>query len=369
MEGSWKTRKIAVHTDPTGVANIAKKNLSPILDFHFAGLEPAAIEAGGSNPESPIRLTEDPAEAEYFILPMHWTCYLWNGKRNMPSALKLADLADRHGKKVVIWFKGDLVPRIPFDNYTLFLPGIVRSNQKKNHIACPVFVDDPQPMFGPKNDLVRPKTDIPTVGFCGYAETNAVKTAWSVVNGLRLKTMERLGLGDFEEVPVLPSTFLRSRVLKGLSKSQRVKTNFLTRRNYTATKPGALMANNDARVSEFFTNIYSSDYTVCMRGYGNWSYRFYQTLACGRIPVFMDTDCALPESESIDWKKYCVWVTRNELERIDEKIGDFHDSVSASEFLDMQTERRNFWRQCLTPSGFLGRLSGSLGRHLSRTRE
>lgn len=356
------TLQITAYTDLARVAKATRKNLNPILDFHFSGMEPPAIEAGRSNPASPIRLTRDPTEADYFILPLHWTCYLWNGKREMPSALKMAELADRHGKKVIIWFKGDLVPRMPFNNYILFLPGLVRSKQKKNHIACPVFVDDPQPTFGMRNGLVRSKTEIPTVGFCGYAASNAAKTAWSVVNGLRLKTIERLGLGDFEEVPVLPSTFLRSRVLSSLSKSRCVRTNFLTRQNYTPTKPGGLAAGDDVRVSEFFTNIYDTDYTVCVRGYGNWSYRFYQTLACGRIPVFVDTDCALPESESIDWKKYCVWVAGDELDRIGEKISLFHDSISEREFFAVQNECRNLWRRFLTPSGFFGHLSDALGQ-------
>lgn len=311
------------------------------------------MEAGHSNPDSPIRLTGDPAEAEYFILPLHWTCYLWNGKRDMAAAAEMAELADRYGKPLVIWFKGDLVPKIPFENYILFLPGGVRSTKKENHVACPVFIEDPQLKFG---GSFRPKSEIPTVGFCGFAASNPLKTAWSVVNGLRLKAQENLGLGDYEEVPVLPSTFLRSRVLRSLSKSRAVKTDFVIRQEYTATKPNGSGVDGDERVSEFFANIYRTDYTLCMRGYGNWSYRFYQTLACGRIPVFVDTECVLPANDSIDWRKHCVWVSRAEVDRIPEIVADFHSGLSPADFLEMQKECRRVWEERSTLPGFMSDL-------------
>jgi len=49
------------------------------------------------------------------------------------------------------------------------------------------------------------------------------------------------------------------------------------------------------------------------------SYRLYEALCCGRIPVFIDTDCVLPYDFMIDWKKYFVWVDQSELPLIAEK--------------------------------------------------
>lgn len=352
------TQKVRAFTDLARAANAARKHLSPILDFHFLGMED--FETGVGNTESAVQLTKDPAEAEYFILPLHWTCYLWNGKREMPAALEMAELADRYGKRVIIWFKGDLVPRVPFENYVLFLPGIVRSRQKKNHIPCPVFIDDPKPKFRARTTSLRPKNEVPTVGFCGYAASSSAKNVWSIINGVGLKTLEKVGAGDFEEVPILPSTFFRSRVLRKLSRSRFVAANFLVRQNYTPAKPAETNASGDKRVSEFFGNIQGTDYTVCMRGYGNWSYRFYQTLACGRIPVFVNTECVLPTG--IDWKTYCIWVERDELSQIDRRILDFHESISATEFIDRQIKCRALWEHALTPRGFMSQIPQLLER-------
>ncbi len=348
------TDKVVAFTDSEAAEQTERKNLSPLLDFHLLGSAPAGIKAGVANPASPIRLTKDPGEADYFILPKHWTCYLWNEKRELPKAMKLAELADRYKKPLIIWFKGDLVPRIPFDNYILFLPGIVKSTQKKNHIACPVFIDDPQPRFGQSDNLLRPKNGKPTVGFCGYASTGVLKTGWSVINGVGLKLREKLGQGDYESVPILPSTFLRSRALKAGSRSSTVKTDFIIRNGYTPPTSSSRSRNDrDEKLAAFFSNVYGNDYTLCMRGYGNWSYRFYETLACGRIPVFLDTDCVLPLDGVIDWKKYCVWVDRSEVPLLGEKVADFHDALSHSEFVDLQVACRELWESRLTLRGFM----------------
>ena len=65
---------------------------------------------------------------------------------------------------------------------------------------------------------------------------------------------------------------------------------------------------------EFYENMVSSDYIVCVRGGGNFSVRLYETLAMGRIPIFINTDCLLPLNKSIDWKKHVVWIEREDID-------------------------------------------------------
>lgn len=65
-----------------------------------------------------------------------------------------------------------------------------------------------------------------------------------------------------------------------------------------------------------------SDYVLCARG-GDFSYRLYETLSYGRIPVFVDTDCVLPYDSEIKWKDYCVWVDEKEVNRIGERSRSF----------------------------------------------
>ena len=63
---------------------------------------------------------------------------------------------------------------------------------------------------------------------------------------------------------------------------------------------GAAGGDPDAQLQArtgYVENLVASDYVLCARGAGNFSYRLYETLSCGRIPVFVDTDCVLPHED------------------------------------------------------------------------
>jgi hypothetical protein len=95
-----------------------------------------------------------------------------------------------------------------------------------------------------------------------------------------------------------------------------------------------------------------SDYVLCARGNGNFSYRLYETLCMGRIPVFIDTDCVLPLDFDIDWRDYCVWVDEAEIEQIGDQVLEFHESLDESEFEERQRACRRLWETHISPQGF-----------------
>jgi hypothetical protein len=71
-------------------------------------------------------------------------------------------------------------------------------------------------------------------------------------------------------------------------------TDFIYRNGFWA--PG--IPREIARV-EFLTNLKNSLFCFCFRGAGNFSYRLYECLMMGRIPVLIDTDCVLPHYDEI----------------------------------------------------------------------
>jgi len=103
---------------------------------------------------------------------------------------------------------------------------------------------------------------------------------------------------------------------------------------------------------EYVQNIVESDYVVCTRGAGNFSYRLYETLSCGRIPVFVDTDCVLPYDFLVDWREHCVWVEEDDLPQIGERVLEFHEGLGEKEFVELQHHCRRFWEQYISPEGF-----------------
>ena len=111
---------------------------------------------------------------------------------------------------------------------------------------------------------------------------------------------------------------------------------------------------------EFLENLLESDYVLCARGYGNYSHRLYEALACGRIPLFIDTDCVLPFDFAIDWKRFCVWVDQVDLRSVADRVAEFHASISGEEFEELQVACRRLWEEWLSPEAFFA----NFHRHL-----
>ena len=114
---------------------------------------------------------------------------------------------------------------------------------------------------------------------------------------------------------------------------------------------------------EYVENIAESDYVLCARGIGNFSYRLYETLSMGRIPIFIDTDCVLPLDFDIDWRDYCVWVDTGDVDRIGDRVLEFHESLSDAEFEERQRAARRVWETHISPEGFFA----SFHRHFEQT--
>jgi hypothetical protein len=100
-------------------------------------------------------------------------------------------------------------------------------------------------------------------------------------------------------------------------------------------------------------NMLDNDYAFCIQGIGNNSIRLYETLCCGRISIFVYTDCILPFEDIIDWKHLCVWVEEKDIYRIGEIVKEYHTNLSNDEFKQRQVQLRRTWEDYLSPVGFL----------------
>ena len=162
-----------------------------------------------------------------------------------------------------IWcFFNDDNPRsfhVP-DNVTLFRTSMVKSiNNPSREKAMPAFSPD----YFDGTFMGDPPL---TIGFCGH------------INNGRKPYLE---------------TLLRSDI----------PTNFIIRKGFWASGVDRQIARK-----EYFDNISQNIFNFCYRGAGNFSYRFYETLMMGKIPVLVDTDCVFP----IEIKGLCVYCKEND---------------------------------------------------------
>ena len=122
-------------------------------------------------------------------------------------------------------------------------------------------------------------TDVPTVGFVGRVPVFNMKN----------------------DEPVLHSGFEhRLAALQELEKSREVCSDFHIRFAPSGDSCGFwndTLPDFKKNGPLFKTNMLANQYQVCARGNANWSLRFYETMAYGRIPVYVESGGMTPA----DW--------------------------------------------------------------------
>lgn len=276
--------------------------------------------------------------ADIAVLPFGWrTRDQWGSgyNRSKELAYELADEAKKHGKRIIILFNSDSDEAVPIDNAIVLRTSFYRTKRKPNEFAIPGWSVDFQHRYLSGTLHIRKKGHIPSVGYCGYLDydpQNKIKSllihSMKVITG-RTQTGARL----------------RGLAVRTLMYDNRVKMNFIFRKGFGG------YGDNSIR-QDYVNNIVESDYALVVRGGGNFSYRLYEVLSCGRIPVFVDTDCVLPFDHIIDWKKYCVWIDSKDIESMGDKIVEFHNNITDNDFEELQLSIRRLYEEWISPVGF-----------------
>ena len=257
---------------------------------------------------------------------------------------RVAAAARAAGKPTAVFAGGDEYAAIPEAALALET-SLVRSRRRPNEFGLPAWSEDFVSAHLGGELRVRQKGAKPVVGFCGLAPRRR-----RFIGRLRTHAAH---------------AGIRGRALQLLRAHDAVATNFLERAQFLggAVAGGAVDVATMQRVRlEYVRNMVESDYVLCARGAGNFSYRLYETLSCGRIPVFVDTDCVLPLDFAADWRAHCVWVDESELDSIGDRVAEFHEALGDDEFVDLQRACRRFWEEYVAPEGFFAHFHEHLGR-------
>jgi len=250
----------------------------------------------------------------------------------------------------VIHVTGDFGVTPLSDNDIIIRQSGYQSKRLKKQFASTVFITDPLAVFFNSEFSIREKGAMPKVGFCGQAVDGVLHSGYNSLRTMMRNGAYHLGLSYYEPQTVYSSSRRRSKLLSLLESSSLVETDFIKRGKYRA---GATTEEERYRTTmEFFNSIINTDYTLCVRGGGNFSVRIYETMALGRIPLFVNTDSILPFDDQIDWKQHLVWVEEADLKRVGEILADFHQSIHPDDFKQLQINNRNMWLKYLSGEGF-----------------
>ena len=321
----------------------------------------------GANPETPPdtgrfdRYTEVGSslfamtsldECDAAVFPQNWEAA---GDRAPELADEFSTVCRDAGKPPVVFSGADPTEPPPVDAL-LFRTSLVRSRRRPNEFAFPAWSEDFLARYLGGELHLRPRRSPPVVGFCGNTMGGLPQTSL----GGRIR--RRLGGRRSQALRTLGGDHPRTLALRAIDRDRRLEPNFVLRDTFWAGALGDASSLLKAR-QEFVRNTQGSDYVLCARGIGNFSYRLYETLSMGRIPIFVDTDCVLPLDFEIDWRDHCVWVEADEIDHIGDRVLEFHEALGNSEFEDRQRTCRRIWETHISPEGFFA----SFHRHFELT--
>ena len=184
-----------------------------------------------------------------------------------------------------------------FDHQIIIRTSAKKSILKKNEYIYPYFYSCEDEFKSP-----LPKTEKPIVGFCGWG------------------------------------SFHRKKIIQAVQNDKKLHANFIIRNAFWGGKP-----HDPGIIKDYRKNIQESHFTICNRGAGNFTMRFYHVLSASRIPVLIDSDIAFPLEDQINYKEFCIigkdeediinqihdtWQNRD-IEHMQQKAGEiFHSKLS-----------------------------------------
>lgn len=297
--------------------------------------------------EKEINLTSKIENAKFAVLPMSWNYY--TQKKIIPSvAKKIA-----HCSLTVLSFcNGDFGVPIPhLKNLVVFRCNGETLKLPKTHQGFPVFIRDPQKEYFNNNPItLSPYNTTPIIGFCGQADTSFTTYIKELGRTIFRNLLYYLKLRKQLPQQLIATSLLRAKVLHFIQKDSSVKSNFIFRKKYRAGAQ-TLQQRFDTALT-FYNNMQQSDYIVCVRGGGNFSVRFFEALAMGKIPVLINTNGFLPLEQNIDWSKHIITIPYHKRYKAARIIAHFHQQHTPETFKNLQLQNRKLWEESLTLGGF-----------------
>lgn len=309
--------------------------------------------------ENDFVLADRIEDTDYVVVPYPYERL----KAVNPGRLRMIEEeASRARKPILINGAGDIEPPITTPNAVIFRIGQYQYNKKPNEIAIPCIAEDLLESYCGGELRTRQKSERPSVGFTGWASL-PLKTR--LITWVKELPITLASLVDTKRGAEHKGVLFRKRALAALSRNKRIEPHFTVRATFSGHEKTIIGPVADNR-REFVETLLDSDYSLCVRGDPNISLRFYETLALGRIPLFLDTACVLPLADRINYRDFCVFVDWRDLDRMGDILADFHAKCTPERFEHMQQQARDVFKNYLRTDAFSAQLASVLRGFLEK---
>lgn len=295
-------------------------------------------------------VVERPQEAEFFAVPYE---YFFVADAYPAYLERVFALAKAAGKKVLLFDYTDYVDRkarIPA-HAVLFRVSAYRHHKRQNEIIMPYFVEDMGMRFG-----VGPKEKgaASVVGYCGQSQFQNIGRKWRAsLKWLFLSFLLR-ARGDTEPRTHKLGVLWRADALRILRAGGSM-TSFIERAFYSLHRGDNSFNPSEVRRA-YVENLRECALALCVRGGANNSQRFYEALSASRVPLLLDTDCALPLEEIIDYDSVMLCVPAREIQTLPARVRSWWEKETPESFLARERRAREIYEQYLRLDRFFSRV-------------
>lgn len=256
--------------------------------------------------------TESMAECDYI---------LYNSPTNSDSNNQFSELKDLSKPIIILW---DTDSEIPFSNknieFLLFRTSLLKSKKLNNEWVLPSHLNYSWAEYDSPSawNFSEYYSDIPSIGFCGSNEHQA-----------------------------------RKKVMSFLEKDDSINFDVVKRHTFFKAFSFDKEKYKDHR-QQYLNTLKTNVFSLCIRGAGNWSIRFYETMKLGRIPVLLDTDTELPFNDLIDWNDIIIF--EKDAPSLINKMKEWN-SMGSDFIFDKQKKCHEIWKKYLSHDGFAENLT------------
>ncbi len=298
-------------------------------------------------------LVNSPEEADYLFVP-HDYQYL---EQNTDYHAYLESLYRTHSKQILLTLYGDVERKVKVRGARVLRTSVYRFEKTNEDIVIPPFVSDLGEYL-----VVRNKGTRPSIGFVGWARVHGGVRLVQYYGKVFLNEIRALLFGSWLRAK-RQGIYFRQQALRVLEKSALVKLHAIIRNAYSANRKSIELDPVIAR-AEYINNIATTDFTLAVKGDGNYSLRFFEVLSMGRIPILIDTECVLPLEDEIDYASFSVRLPYTALSQLPQLLVDRYAALSNEEFRSMQQRARDAFTSALRADVFYRKLFVQLALNL-----
>lgn len=324
VDPAW--RRVGIHTpllnpwwgNPTEEASIFAKQFFDTYAFDTAY----------------YTVTGDLQTADMVLPPYRHAWFLRHDAALFDECVRTAREA---GLPLLIDGMGDVDYPIDIENAHILRYGGYRFLPERGRIQIPPLADDLlERCREGRLDIRKKREGKPVVGFAGWAKLSLIQYFRTVVKELPVHLW---GIIDSHYRACSKGVLWRRKAIRILEHSSLVTFDLRARTSFSAS-PKTASGNMRQLQEEMVQIITGSDYALDVRGDANDSTRLFEILSLGRIPVIVDTERNFPFSDRVDYSSFALIVDFRDINRLPERVAEFHKNISPERFEQMQRNAR-----------------------------